>query len=170
MLRRFRNIFVDKPVNTSLSEKGSLFRHQERRLSLRIIYAFLLCGNSSPVHAQEPEWLSVTEDYITCRKQPCVRIAGSRWSEMRPNSVAISVRMGTQPAVSDLDIKRVLTRDFAKYGVTNLKFFYEQNDAPACGIAFHVRGGTEGIFLISDVRSQVEAIARRALNSDEALR
>ena len=81
---------------------------------------------------------------------------------MNPHGVAISVAMGTKPVVTDDDIKNVLTRDLNKHGVTRIKFFFEQNDMPASGIAFHVRGGTEGIYLIDNVREQVEAIARRA--------
>lgn len=74
--------------------------------------------------------------------------------------------MGTQPVVTDDQIKTVLTRDFAKYGMTDIKFFFEQNDAPATGITFHVRGGTEGIFMIDNVREQISVIARRAANTN----
>lgn len=110
--------------------------------------------------------LSAKEDYITCWKQPCVDVAGSEWSEKNPNGVGISVAMGTQSGVTDDQIKTVLTRDFAAHGMTHIKFFFEQNDAPATGIAFHVRGGTEGLFLIDNVREQVAGIARRAANTN----
>lgn len=115
--------------------------------------------------AQE-KLLSAKEDYITCWKQPCVLVAGSEWSEKNPNGVGISVRMGTQSGVTDDQIKTVLTRDFKKHGMTNIKFFFEQNDAPAAGIAFHVRGGTQGLFFIDNVREQVAVIARRAANTN----
>jgi len=114
----------------------------------------------------QDQLLSAKDDYITCWKQPCVRIAGSDWSEKNPNGVGISVRMGTKPAVTDDQIKTVLTRDFATHGMTNIKFFFEQNDAPATGIAFHIRGGTEGLFFIDDVREQVGIIAKRAANTN----
>lgn len=74
--------------------------------------------------------------------------------------------MGTQPVVTDDQIKTVLTRDFAAHGMMNIKFFFEQNDAPASGITFHIRGGTEGIFLIDNVREQVASIAKRATNTN----
>lgn len=111
--------------------------------------------------------ISAKEDYITCWKQPCVYVAGSKWSEKNPIGVGISVRMGTKPVVTDAQIKEVLIRDFSKHGVTNVKFFFEQNDTPASLIAFHVRGGTEGVFLISTVREQVAEIARRANNTNQ---
>ncbi len=114
----------------------------------------------------QDQLLSAKDDYITCWKQPCVRVAGSEWSEKNPNGVGISVRMGTQPAVTDDQIKTVLTRDFKKHGMTNIKFFFEQNDAPASGIAFHIRGGMEGLFFIDNVREQVANIARRAANTN----
>ncbi len=114
----------------------------------------------------QDQLLSAKNDYISCWKQPCVRVAGSEWSEKNPNGVGISVRMGTQPVVTDDQIKTVLTRDFKKHGMTNIKFFFEQNDAPASGIAFHIRGGTEGLFFIDNVREQVENIAKRAANTN----
>ncbi|SHL59051.1 hypothetical protein SAMN05216428_1042 [Nitrosospira sp. Nsp11] len=110
--------------------------------------------------------LSAKKDYITCWKQPCVMVAGSEWSEKNPNGVGIAVAMGTQPGVTDDQIKTVLTRDFAAHGMRNIKFFFEQNDAPALGITFHVRGGTKGIFTIDDVREQIPAIAKRAANTN----
>lgn len=124
-----------------------------------------VASGSGTTFAQEA-LLSAKEDYITCWKQPCVRTAGSEWSEKNPNGVGISVRMGTQSGVTDDQIKTVLTRDFAAYGMTNIKFFFEQNDAPAAGIAFHVRGGMEGLFFIDNVREQVAGIARRAANTN----
>jgi hypothetical protein len=110
--------------------------------------------------------LSAKNDYIACRKQPCVDVAGSEWSEKNPNGVGISVVMGTQPGVTDDQIKTVLTRDFKKVGMTNIRFFFEQNDAPATGISFHVRGGTTELFLIDNVREQVATIAKRAANTN----
>ncbi|MBL8500631.1 MAG: hypothetical protein JNL77_08650 [Nitrosomonas sp.] len=130
-----------------------------------IFSALFVVSYGGAAFAQET-LLSAKEDYISCWKQPCVDVAGSEWSEKNPNGVGISVRMGTQSGVTDDQIKTVLTRDFKKHGMTNIKFFFEQNDAPAAGIAFHVRGGTEGLFFIDNVREQVAGIARRAVNTN----
>lgn len=91
-----------------------------------------------------------------------------RWSRENPFAVAVSVRMGLEPAVTDNQIKTVLTRDFRHYGVKEIQFFYEQNDVPASVIKLHVRGGTEGPFVISTVRQEVEVIALRAKNTNPA--
>jgi len=114
--------------------------------------------------------LSAKDDYITCWKQPCVDVAGSEWSEKNQNGVAVSVRMGTKPAVTDDQIKMVLIHDLTKHGIKNIKFFFEQNDAPSNLIFLHVRGGLEGPFLIGNVRKQIPAITRRALNTNPVFR
>lgn len=97
-------------------------------------------------------------------------VQGSKWSEENPNGVGVSVRMGTEPVVTDDQIKTVLTRDLEKHGVTEIRFFYEQNDTPASGIAFHVRGGTKGLFLINEVREEVPAIASFAKKTNPVFR
>lgn len=138
-----------------------------------MILALFMFGAVSPVIAQEADAfaeVSAKDDYITCWKQPCVRTAGITWSKENPNGVGISVRMGTKPVVTDDQIKEVLSRDFAKHGMANVKFFFEQNDAPATGIAFHIRGGVEGLFLIDTVREQVGPIAKRAKNTNPLFR
>jgi len=118
----------------------------------------VLAGSGDPV--------SAADDYINhCKYATCVGIAASEWSEKHPFGVAISVRMGTQPVVTDDQIKMVLMKDFKKHGIQEIKFFFEQNDTPATGIFLHVRGGTEGLFLIDTVRQHVSSIAERAQNN-----
>jgi len=120
----------------------------------------------APVYSAEQANISAKNDYIPCDVQPCVKVAGSEWSEQNPNGVAVAVRMGIKSAATDDQIKMVLTHDLKKNGVKNIKFFYEQNDAPASGILLHVRGGTEGLFTIENVREHIPSIARRALNEN----
>ncbi|MEZ5813842.1 MAG: hypothetical protein R3E13_03855 [Alphaproteobacteria bacterium] len=148
-----------------VSQKGSLLS-QHKILKNIVFLSVLVVISGGKIALAQDQLLSAKDDYITCWKQPCVLVAGSEWSEKNPNGVGIAVRMGTQPVVTDNQIKTVLTRDFKKYGMTNIKFFFEQNDAPASGITFHIRGGTEGIFLIDDVREQVASIAKRAANTN----
>jgi hypothetical protein len=133
---------------------------------LRVILGALFVTFGNGVGYAQDALLSAKKDYITCRKQPCVLSAGSEWSEKNPNGVGIAVRMGTQPGVTDDQIKTVLTRDFAAHGMKNIKFFFEQNDVPSSGFTFHIRGGTNGVFTIDNVRDQVAGMAKRASNTN----
>jgi len=119
--------------------------------------------------AQDGE-ISAKNDYVTCWKQPCVYSEGSKWSENNPNGVAISIRMGKKAAVTDNQIKQVLTADLRHYGVSNIKFFYEKFEGNSSAISLHVRGGTEGIFTIANVRGEIEAISKRAKNTNPVFR
>ena len=136
----------------------------------RLSLVFVFIAFFTPVPKAKAEKITAKDDYIPCDVQPCVTIAGSEWSERNPNGVAVGVAMGTKPAVTDSQIKQVLMQDLKKYGVKRVKFFYEQNDAVASGITLHVRGGTEGVFTIANVRQKIPAIAKRALNSDPIFR
>ena len=137
-------------------------------MKLLFLGVFLLI--SGAVQAEERVWLSAKGDYIPCDVQPCVTIEGSIWSEKNPNGVAVSVAMGVKPAATDDQIKTVLTEDLRHYGVSNIKFFFEQNDARSSIIALHVRGGTEGLFHIGNVRDEIPLIAKRALNTNPLFR
>lgn len=114
--------------------------------------------------------ISAKDDYIPCDVQPCVTLAGSEWSEKNLSGVAVGIAMGTKPAATDNQIKQVILGDLKYYKVEEFKFFYEQNDAPATVFTFHVRGGTEGPFLIGEIRSQIPIIAKRALNTNQLFR
>lgn len=125
---------------------------------------------SGKTHAQDNQVkYDASPDYIKdCKYATCVGLAALRWSKEHPFGVAVGVSMGTKPAVTDHQIKMVLTRDFKHYGVTEVKFFFEQNDVPASVMTLHVRGGTEGVFNISNVRQKVEGMANRAKNKNQA--
>lgn len=117
------------------------------------------------VNAEE---ISAKNDYIQdCKYATCVGMAGSEWSEKHPSGVAISVSMGTKPAVTDDQIKQVLTRDLNSYGISAIKFFFESHKAPASVITLHVDGGTEGPFNISNVRQEIKSVAIRAQLKEE---
>ncbi|MEZ5815412.1 MAG: hypothetical protein R3E13_11945 [Alphaproteobacteria bacterium] len=62
----------------------------------------------APAYGEIPVTISAKNDYISCDVQPCVTIAGSEWSEKNQNGVAVAVRMGVKPAVTDAEIKMVL--------------------------------------------------------------
>lgn len=115
------------------------------------------------------EEFDASGDYIKdCKFATCVGLAGLRWSKKNPFGVAISVRMGTKPAVTDDQIKTVLIRHLNHYGIENIKFFYEYHRAPASAMALHVRGGTEGPFGIHNILKELKEIAKRAKNTNPA--
>jgi len=125
---------------------------------------------ADPIQSPTEQIISAKGDYVTCWKQPCVRVAGSKWSEKNPNGIAVSIRMGTAPAATDDQLKYVLSSDLKHYKIKKFKFFYEQNDAAATVFALHIRGGTEGPFLIGDIREQIQVIAKRVLNTEPVFR
>lgn len=133
------------------------------------VFAFCVTAFLNPASAQDAGEFDASGDYIKdCKYATCVGLAALRWSKDHPFGVAIAVRLGTKPAVTDDQIKMVLTQDFAHYGVNEVKFFYENHDAIASVMTLHVRGGTEGGFVISDVRQAVQGVAERAKNKNPA--
>jgi len=103
-------------------------------------------------------------DYITCEIPPCTQGAAMAWSRKNPYGVAISVRMGRKAAVTDDQIKRVLTDGFKHYGVEQIKFFFENYNGVSSSIGLHVKGGAGGGYGIDNVREDVERKASYALN------
>ena len=120
----------------------------------------------APAYSEAQETISAKDDYITCWKQPCIYTAGSEWSEKNPNGVAVAVAMGKKSAVTDDQVKQVIAADLNHYGVTNIKFFFENYEGVAIAIALHVRGGTEGTYGIDTVRGEIKNIVRRAKNTN----
>lgn len=150
---------------TRLTDKFSSATKQA--IATSVIASFALAGTANGEDSATPvSLITAKDDYVTCAVQPCVTIAGAEWSEQNPSGVAVSVAMGAESAVTDAQIKQVLTHDLRKHGVTNIRFFFEQNDARSSVIAFHVRGGAEGPYHIGNVREEIPAIASYALNSD----
>ena len=130
----------------------------------------MAANESSGGEQRDAKNFDASADYIkNCKYATCVGMAGSEWSESHPFGVAVGVSMGTKPAVTDDQIKMVLTHDLSQRGINQVRFFYEQNDVPASVMTLHVRGGTEGPFVIDNVREQIEAIAKRAKNRNPAL-
>ncbi len=118
----------------------------------------------------QAEQTTAKDDYVTCWKQPCVYDEGIAWSKKNQNGVAVSVRVGQKAAVTDDQIKQVITNDFKHYGVKEMKFFFEKFKGSSSVIALHVRGGIEGTFGIHNVRDEIKSIAKRAKNTDPLFR
>lgn len=129
----------------------------------------MAAGENSGGQPPDAKNFDASTDYIKdCEFATCVGLVAMRWSKEHPFGVAVGVRMGTKPAVTDDQIKMVLTQDLNYYGVENVKFFFENHRGVASAISLHVRGGTEGPLLISTVRQEIEVIAERAKNKNPA--
>jgi hypothetical protein len=121
--------------------------------------------------AQKTIRTSVKADYIQdCRSGNCASTEGSIWSNEHPNGVAISVAQGTTSNITDEKIRSVLVKAFLKYGISNIKFYFEKNDAPSTGISFHVRGGTDGPhFVNGEIFNVIREVASKAKHFDPVL-
>jgi len=129
-----------------------------------ILWGFAACADEEQLSKGQQ---TVKADYITdCRSGSCAKTDASLWSDEAENwdGVAVSVRMGTQPAKSDQETREWLAGGLEHFGAKKYKFFFEQNDATATGISFHVRGGTSDLYTWDreDLVSAVETYARRA--------
>jgi len=122
------------------------------------VAASTISANSTPVQ------------YVDgCDLETCVGLEGRKWSRKNPYGVAIAVVKGTSSPITDDQIVSILSSDFRKQGVNQIRFFFEQNDAPATGVTLHVRGGTEGLFKLDKVRSAVPYVANMAKSTNPAL-
>jgi len=143
-------------------------------VSKKAVYVLLVCASAqilTPAYAGDefPKVALAKDDYIICEKQPCVGIAGIRWSRDNPYGVAVSVRIGSKAAVTADQIKQVLTADFKHYGVKNIKFFFEDYEGVASSIGLHVKGGATASHGIDTVRGEIPTMAKYALNRDPVL-
>lgn len=101
---------------------------------------------------------SVKDDYIVdCPYAACAKYDASAWSGKpeNANAIGISVRVGTKPAVTDAQIKQVLLHDLKQNDTHNTKFFFEQGTTIASRIFIHVKGGTDGPYVIDNIRQRI---------------
>lgn len=83
------------------------------------------------------------------------------WSQKKANTngVAMSVFLGTQSKVTPQQICEIVRSDFAKNGISQVEFFFEQNDVPSTGAAFANRGYSHGPYDLGVVRKQIPELA-----------
>lgn len=67
-----------------------------------VIFFALAVLNGGFATAQEAISYDASGDYIKdCKYSTCVGLSALRWSKSHPFGVAVAVRMGTKPAVTD---------------------------------------------------------------------
>lgn len=75
--------------------------------------------------------------------------------------IAVAVFLGTESVVTPEQIKTILTREFVQAGVDDpIMFFFDQNDVPGTGVAYHYDGYANGPFNLKDARPQAVKIAK----------
>ncbi len=82
-----------------------------------------------------------------CKYATCVGDKAADWSERHPYGVAISVQRGTQPAVTDDQMIQVLTRDFQKNGIADVRFYFEQGRGQHQTLHFMCVVGSKGLLI-----------------------
>jgi hypothetical protein len=97
---------------------------------------------------------AVKTDYVTdCKSNSCAPGEAAGWSSKpeNENAVAVAIRMGTEKQLPDFEIKSILLGVFEKAGISanNVRFFFEDNDIKGTGLSYHVRGGTDGPFVLN---------------------
>lgn len=126
-----------------------------------ILFAVYTGASEAP---KSYETVVLIKEVIECRSGNCARTDAARWSDLPENTrnIAISIRMGTKPAVTLDELIEFLAKGFSIHDIETVKFFHEQNDAPAIGIAIHLRGGTDGVYTLANVEEIKKAVKRNS--------
>lgn len=88
--------------------------------------------------------------------------AAGEWSQ-RNDGVSVAVYLGTESRVTPDQIEQILTREINGAGVSNVAFFYEQNDTPATGVAYAYAGDVDGPFHLGEARPAAAKAAEQYL-------
>ncbi|NQY41375.1 MAG: hypothetical protein HRT80_14900 [Henriciella sp.] len=93
------------------------------------------------------------------------------WSKTNPG-IAVNVIVGTDSKITPKQIEHVLDQEFAEAGVSNVVYFYRQNDAPSTGVVYYYSGASDGPFILNEARDAARKSASQYLfqQSDPALR
>ncbi len=94
-----------------------------------------------------------------------------RWSETYPG-IAVEVILGTHSQITPQQIEDVLDKEFAEAGVSEVVYFYRQNDVRSTVLVYYYSGATDGPFLLHEAREEAQKSAAQYLfqQSHPALR
>ncbi len=87
------------------------------------------------------------------------RLDAGFWSEANPNGAAVAVYLGNSGDLSPIIIEPNVRRRFAQNGVTNVAFFYEQNDVPRTVFSLHQNGNGYGPMVAPEIGEQIDMVA-----------
>ena len=102
---------------------------------------------------------------------PDAGIEAQAWSLKNPG-IAVGVILGSETNFTPQQVESGLRRSFAEAGVTELAFFFEQNDKPSTIVVYCYSGGTDGPFLLGKSQAEAKKSAKQYLfqQSNPALR
>ena len=112
-------------------------------------------ANPAPVqtvsaNTTQPVSLTVTDGRIL----PDAHRLADAWAVQNPNGVAVSLRLGTETIPMDT-IESVLRADFARAGISEVAFFFEQGKSAGTGVAFHTDEYVYGPYTLVEARKAI---------------
>lgn len=84
------------------------------------------------------------------------------WSLKNPG-IAVAVLLGTESKFTPAQVQSGLRGSFAEAGVTDLMFFYEQNDMPSTGVVYYYSGASDGPFILNEAQVEAKKSAKQYL-------
>jgi hypothetical protein len=117
-----------------------------RRLILALALAGSLTGLTPAANARQ----ALVEN---------ARLEAGRWSIRNNTGVAVAVYLGTSGDLPRPQIEESIRRGFGRHGVTNVVFFYEQNDVPRTGFSLHENGNAYGPLVATELKDAIGTVA-----------
>ncbi|KPM22446.1 hypothetical protein AAJ72_11125 [Citromicrobium sp. RCC1885] len=90
-------------------------------------------------------------------------LASEQWAARNPTGMAISIRLGDETPVPPVRIESALRDDFKRYGITNVRFFFERGGSGGSSVVFNTRNHAWGPFGLADSRKHVQGAAEQHL-------
>ena len=111
-------------------------------------------------HAEDIGQKSAASSAIVLHKD--APLEAQDWSLKHPG-IAVGVILGTQSKFSPQQVEAGLRRSLREAGVSDVTFFFEQNDMPSTGVVFCYSGATDGPFLLGKSQPEAKKSAKQYL-------
>lgn len=95
--------------------------------------------------------------------------AATEWNESNPDGIGIAVYVGTQADLTPEQLSTGLTNVANAGGVENIRFFFEQNDAPYTGFALYYDDVFEGPLDLDEIIPSTQKAARYLKTNKEII-
>lgn len=84
------------------------------------------------------------------------------WSKTYPG-IAVNVILGTESKITPQQIEEVLNQEFAEAGVSEVVYFYRQNDMRSTVVVYYYSGSSDGPFVLNEAREEARKSASQYL-------